>query len=172
MRFAAQKSIELQDCLPAQRGSSGLPILGSGKAISAAVHEWERRRGLKISSAQWQNAHHKYTEARRKQREAARAEERKRIKERKAEERRREREARPKVVVKRELSVDAKLKEKERKAKYRADNKDKIREEKRLAAQRRRDAMTPEQKKAESKKIQEYNRLRKLRQQAQQAQSQ
>lgn len=171
MRYSAQRSIDLQNCLPAQQGSAGLPYFISSKLISDAVDKWEKARGLNIDGASWHAVHRKEAEVRKaiKEKQAREAKEAEKV-----EAQRRKKEAKElkklapkKPVVRKPLTPEEKEREKLRKAEYRRKNADKIREEKRLAAQRRRDAMTPEQRKLESQKIQEYNRLRKLRQSGQ-----
>jgi hypothetical protein len=171
MRYPAQRSIDLQDCLPAQQGSSGLPHLISSKAISEAINKWEKARGLTIDSSQWHNVHRKEAEYRKSQRELELNQEKERrraelqlLREQAKEQRRL---LPKKQVIKKQLTLDQRQNEKERKKKYRLDNADKIREEKRLAAQKRRARMTPEEKRVESLKIQEYKRLRAAREQGQ-----
>lgn len=171
MRYPAQRSIDLQNCLPAQQGSAGLPHLISSKMISEAINKWEKARGLTIDSSQWHNVHRKEAEYKKSQREkeAREAKEAHKLTLQKQREERKELKklAPKKVVIKKQLTLDQRQRDRERKERYRLANADKVREEKRLAAQKRRDRMTPEQKKLESLKIQEYNRARKLRQQGQ-----
>jgi len=171
MRYPAQRSIDLQNCLPAQQGSSGLPNLISTKAISEAIKKWETARGLTIDSSQWHNVHRKEAEYRKSQRERELKQEKERQKaelQRLREQAKEQRRLLPKKqVIKKQLTLDQKQKDKERKKKYRLNNADKVREDKRLAAQRRRARMTPEEKKLESLKVQEYKRLRAAREQGQ-----
>ena len=157
MRFAAQRTLELQGFLPAQTGSAGLPYTVSSKLISDAIDKWEKARGLSVG--------HRLRPSYWKEANAA-----KELKKKQLEEERVKKDKTPTVgSVKKPrapLSPEAKDRSKEARRKYKLLNKDKIREEKRLAAQRRRDAMTPEQKKAESKRIQAYNKARLERQRA------
>lgn len=171
MRYPAQRSIDLQNCLPAQQGSAGLPYFISSKMISDAVDKWEKARGLNIDAATWHAVHRKEAEVRKakKEKEAREAREAKEAQKLELRKQRKEAKTLQRLAVKesavrKPLSEDQKQKEKQRKAEYRKNNADKIREEKRLAAQKRRAGMTAEERKLESQKIQEYNRLRRLRQ--------
>ena len=171
MRYSAQRSIDLQNCLPAQQGSAGLPYFISSKLISDAVDKWEKARGLNIDAANWHAVHRREAEARKAQKEKQ-AREAKEAQKAEAQRRKKEVKELKKLAPKKPkvpkiLTLEEKQREKLRKAEYRRKNADKIREEKRLAAQRRRDAMSPEERKRESQKIQEYNRLRRLRQKGQ-----
>lgn len=155
MRQAAQRHMELQGCMPADISTMGYPLtLGSQQAINKAFDAWQARRGIK-SYTTWKNRPKGLPpqvmpdQPKPKPVEAPKP---KPVKPPKA------------IAVPRDPKVklepaEARERRLAQKRAYRLANKEAVQEKNRAYQKQRRAAMTPEERKAESAKVNSYWKL-------------
>lgn len=156
MRQAAQRHMELQGCMPADIGTMGYNLtVGSQAAINKAFEAWQTKRGIK-SFTTWRSrpkgAAPQVMPDPPKPKPIKAPRPPKPVKAPKA------------IAVPRELKAKAPTAEmKERrlaqKRAYRLANRERLKETNRAYQQRRRAAMTPEERKAESIVVNSYRKL-------------
>lgn len=153
--------MELQGCMPADIATMGYPIaIGSQQAINRAFDAWQKKRGIATFST-WKNRPRTETPAPKQPKQ----EKPKQEKPPKAPKPPKE----PPIKVPRAPRVDpaeARARMLARKKAYRLANKERARADNRAYQQRRRAAMTPEERKAESEKVNSYRKLAKAKKEA------
>jgi len=157
VRQAAQRHMELQGCMPADISTMGYHLtVGSQAAINRAFAAWQERRGI-AGWTDWKNRRRKpIAQAAPEPPKEKPVEAPRPPKPPKAP-------GTPAIKVPRELKTklspaEARERELARKRAYRLANKEKANELNREYQRRRRAAMTPEQRKAESIEVTEYKK--------------
>jgi len=140
----AQRSLELQDAMPASTALQGYPQLKMDE-INRALAAWEKRQGFTrmarpLLGAGWQEA---VAEKKKRAVEAKKTATAPIVASKATNEAPRASQARPKAKA--ERTEDDRLAHNLRVAEYRAENRERVREKARLAAAKRRQQMTPEQ---------------------------
>lgn len=160
MRQAAQKNLELQGCMPADIATMGYPLMfGSQQAINRAFDEWQKKRGITTFS-NWSKRIKPESSAPKPKPSPEKPSAPKVPK------------ATKKLVIKvqRDPSLlnktETRAQRLERKRAYRLANLERIREQNRRWQQQRRAAMTPEERKQESEKVNAYRRKSKAKKEA------
>ncbi len=154
MRQAAQRHMELQGCMPADISTMGYPMtIGSQQAINRAFEEWQKRRGI-TGWTNWKNRPRKLA--------AQVAPEEPKEKPVKAPRPPKPPKA-PAIKVPRELktkmsATEVRERKLERQRSHRLANRERANELNREYQRRRRAALTPEQRKAESIEVTEYKK--------------